>query len=94
MNPPSYYAKRLADLNEEYERNIEQEDFSAAATTTNALKSLRNELITPESNKNNEATTKRRFHDAEQRHHEYYISNWHLVFAMAALYLTYFRTSI
>lgn len=37
MRPPTYYARRLTDLETEYDQQRDEGDLSAASDTTNAI---------------------------------------------------------
>lgn len=96
MRAPSYYSRRLADLETEYELHRENEDYPAAAETATVVRTMKKELqkvLNEGADPDDEATSTRRFHDVENRYFDYYAGNWTLLLVMLAASATYFRSN-
>ena len=89
MKTPTYYSKRLNDLELEYDQYTNDDDHAKATAATNSIKKLKRELkrelrkmLSEGADPNDEATSTTRYHDANKRYNEYYAANWVLLFAM------------
>ena len=94
MKPPTYYSKRLSELENEYEQYRDTVDYSGALLTTKSINKLKKDLqkmLNKEDIYNDEATSTQRFNDAEKQYSEYYFANWFLFFAMIGMSGAYFR---
>lgn len=94
MKPPTYYSNRLSELEFEYDQYNDDGDHSGVSATVSSVNKLKREVrntLNKGADPNDEATSTRRFRDAEKRHNEYYTANWVLFFAMLGVGGTYFR---
>ena len=94
MRAPTYYSRRLSDLETEYELHRENEDYPAAAETATVVRSMKKELqkvLNEGADPDDEATSTRRFQDVENRYFDY--CNWTLLLVMLPSSETYFRSS-
>lgn len=95
MKPPTYYSKRVAELELEYDQYRDDGDQAQAAATTKSIHKIKREIrkmLNRETDSNDEATATQRFDDSDKRYNEYYTANWVLFFAMLGVGGgTYFR---